>query len=62
MGEQLTLPEGSRKECSNVTFKLNPRNLNQVGYLESSKRAVKKKAAAWQRQRVMKGSNILGGQ
>ena len=62
MGEQLTLPEGSGKGFSNVTFTLNLKKLNQVCNLESSKRAVKKKAAALQRQRVMKDSSILGGQ
>lgn len=62
VGEQLTLPEGSKKGLLNVTFKLSLKNLIQVCYLESSKRAVKKKAAALQRQRGMKGSNISGGQ
>lgn len=62
VGEKLTLPEGSKKGFLNVTFKLNLQNLIQVCYLESSKRGVKKNAAAWQRQRVMKGINISGGQ
>lgn len=43
----------------NATVKMNLKNLNQVCYLEGIKRAVKKKAATLQRQKVMKGRGTI---